>query len=110
MLVTAIPFPLPRRPASSIRIRFDHRIAPANEKDCLVTGAKRPSLIVDRRPRPRIFTIEMTEKRFVVRFGRFGLAGNSRQLENRDLPGSQTKSPSRYPRIFRIVVAALLRA
>lgn len=42
-------------PPPSGRIRFNHRIAPANEKDWLVTGAKSP-LIVGLHP--RIFAVE----------------------------------------------------
>lgn len=65
-------------PSPSGRIRFNHQIAPTNEKDWLVTGAKSP-LIVGLHP--RIFAVETIVART--------LRGSFITIETTALPGTR---------------------
>lgn len=81
----------------SFRIRFNHRIALANEKDWLVTGAKGP-LIVGLRP--RIFAVETIVARMLR--GSFIAIETTALSETRDLSDivrrrATRKKKFRYP-------------
>lgn len=94
-------------PPPSCRIRFNHRIALANEKDWLVTGAKGP-LIVGLRP--RIFAVETTVVRMLR--GSFIAIETTALSETRDLSDivrrrtkrKKKQNPHCYPSAPRLYV------